>query len=55
MAIVDVEVQIAGESGAEIVPIRKISVSAALRGVGASGPAATPSEPEQAPPQEKSE
>lgn len=39
MASIDVEVEMVGTSDSVAMPIRQISVSAVLRGVGSSGPA----------------
>ncbi len=43
MKTIDAEVEMSGSSDAELVPVRVISVSAVLRGVGASGPSVPPS------------
>lgn len=59
MATIAVEVQMSGSSDAEAVPIRQISITAVLCGVGSSGPTAQPEpsepEPEPEPESEKSE
>lgn len=46
MAIIGVEVLMSGSSDAEAAPIRQISVSAVLCGMGSSGPTSQPELPE---------